>query len=445
MAVFKIFTLSVLFALLIVNVNADASSAVDEVEVIRSDGSDSAVRIEVEQLMMKIQSLESHVDLKTQEVKSKDDKILEKENIIKEKSDTIASLRSEIASVQKKGTSDVEEQLAKAHARSAELEKQVENLKKETELRAKEKGELESRKLEAENKVLELNLKLKSLQKNIDEEKVKIKKTERALQVAEEELMKAKFEATSKIKELTEVHGAWLPPWLAVHVFRCQSYMATHWNMHGKPAMELMIEKAKVKKGQVEKWAEPHVETVKTNWIPSIKEKWFVVKTTAEPHVQSFTTKFIEVYETSKTAATPHVIKLYEVVDSYYQEVKKVSKPHIDRVATAARPHVDKLNRALEPYTKEAFVAYGKFLESATQYHQEVQETVQGYLRKHELTKAIATKELVWFAASALLALPIIILFRICSVIFSRKPQKPNRSANPSHSRRKAKRGHSEK
>ncbi|KAL8101766.1 hypothetical protein AgCh_033600 [Apium graveolens] len=407
MAVFKIFTLSVLFALLIVNVNADASSAVDEVEVIRSDGSDSAVRIEVEQLMMKIQSLESHVDLKTQEVKSKDDKILEKENIIKEKSDTIASLRSEIASVQKKGTSDVEEQLAKAHARSAELEKQ--------------------------------------LQKNIDEEKVKIKKTERALQVAEEELMKAKFEATSKIKELTEVHGAWLPPWLAVHVFRCQSYMATHWNMHGKPAMELMIEKAKVKKGQVEKWAEPHVETVKTNWIPSIKEKWFVVKTTAEPHVQSFTTKFIEVYETSKTAATPHVIKLYEVVDSYYQEVKKVSKPHIDRVATAARPHVDKLNRALEPYTKEAFVAYGKFLESATQYHQEVQETVQGYLRKHELTKAIATKELVWFAASALLALPIIILFRICSVIFSRKPQKPNRSANPSHSRRKAKRGHSEK
>lgn len=54
-------------------------------------------------------------------------------------------------------------------------------------------------------------------------------------------------------------------------------------------------------------------------WIPSIKEKWFVAKTTAEPHVQSFTTKFIEVYETSKTAATPHVIKTYEVVDSYYQ------------------------------------------------------------------------------------------------------------------------------
>ncbi|KAK1355465.1 hypothetical protein POM88_048721 [Heracleum sosnowskyi] len=100
----------------------------------------------------------------------------------------------------------------------------VENLKKETELRAKEKGESESRKLKAENKVLELSLQLKSLQKNIDEEKVEIKKLNVPFKLPKyEELMKAKFEATSKIKELTDVHGAWLPPWLEVHVFRCQS------------------------------------------------------------------------------------------------------------------------------------------------------------------------------------------------------------------------------
>ncbi|KAK1367659.1 DNA repair ATPase-related family protein [Heracleum sosnowskyi] len=449
MAILKLFMLlSLFYALVVSNVSADhdASSTVDH--VVKSDGDDSSsnLMIElVEGLKSKIQSLESHVDLKTQEVKSKDDKILEKEKIIKEKSDTIASLRSEIVSVQKKGTSVVEEQLAKAHARAADLEKQVEDLKKETELRASEKGVLESRVSEAEKKVLEMSSTLKSLKKNINEEKVKIKKTERALQVAEEELMNAKSEATSKIKELTEVHGAWLPPWLAVHVYSCQSYVETQWKMHGKPAMQLVIEKANVKKGQLEKWAEPHVEIVKTKWIPSVKDQWYVVKSNAEPHVQSFSTKCIEVYETSKTVVTPHVIKAHEVVDSYYQEAKKVSKPHIDQVASIAKPHVDKVHGALEPYLKEVVYAYGKFLEYATVYHQEAQGTLEEYFKKHELTRAIATKELVWFAASALLALPFIILFRICSTMFSKKQQKPNRTSNTNHSRRKAKRGHTEK
>lgn len=108
---------------------------------------------------------ESHIDLKTEEVKLKDEKIAEKEKIIKEKSDTLASLRNEMASLQvsnfnfwakhfvnvltcyliynftqwcstlttsfgcivsqKKGTFDAEKQLAKAHARANDLEKQV--------------------------------------------------------------------------------------------------------------------------------------------------------------------------------------------------------------------------------------------------------------------------------------------------------------------------------
>ncbi|GKC20978.1 hypothetical protein Tco_1023128, partial [Tanacetum coccineum] len=53
------------------------------------------------------------------------------------------------------------------------------------------------------------------LQKTIEEQKTKLLKIECALKVAEEELMKTNNEAAQKIRELTEVHSAWLPPWLA--------------------------------------------------------------------------------------------------------------------------------------------------------------------------------------------------------------------------------------
>ncbi|KAM7493575.1 hypothetical protein LguiB_028184 [Lonicera macranthoides] len=448
MAVSKLLVFSVFLALIfftVVRADASVSEEVEKVGV-RSDGSDSSfLKIELDQLKSKIHSLESHVEEKTRELKSKEETILEKERIIKEKSDGIASLRSEIASLERKGSLDAKYEMVKAHARVGELEKQVEKLGKEIEVKNREKEALEARTNEAEKKVLQFNSELEKLQKVIGEQKSKIKKTERALKIAEEELMKAKFEATSKSKELTEVHGAWLPPWLAVHLYSCQSHLETHWNEHGKPAVDILVQKAMDKKAQAQKWAEPHVERIKTEWIPVVKEKWLLVITSVEPHVQTLTTKTIEVYEASKTAATPHIIKVQEFVHPHFQEVKKFSKPYIDQVATATKPHVDKFRSALEPYTKQAVHCYGKFLESASTYHHQVKEIVEESLKKHELTRTFATKEFVWFAASALLALPVIFLFRILSALFCKKAQKPNQHKHTTHTRRKGKRGHSDK
>ncbi|KAK9279699.1 hypothetical protein L1049_013379 [Liquidambar formosana] len=419
----KLVTLSIFFSLIVAKIGADASIQKQE-EVIGLDGSDSSsLKIELEQLKSKIHALESHIDEKTRELKSKDEIIAHYEKTIQEKLDSITSLQSEVTSLQKKGTSDAVEQVGKAHARADELEKLVAKFKKEIETQQRNKYALEARASESEKKMHELNLKLENLQKFNEEQSTKIRKTERALQVAEEEMMKAKFEATSKTKELMEVHGAWIPPWLAVHLIRCQvncvqfilfvlqgllmssdymvnfqAFMETHWNEHGKPAMERVIQKAMVKKAQAEKWAQPHVETMKTKWIPAMKKHWLVITTYIEPHVQSLTSKTVEVYEVSKSAITPHIIIVQKFADPYFQEAKKFSKPYIDQVATVTKPHVDKLRVALRPYTNEVILAYGKFLKSATVYHQQVQATVQEMLKKHELTRPLATKESVWFA-----------------------------------------------
>ncbi|GKU87529.1 hypothetical protein SLEP1_g1921 [Rubroshorea leprosula] len=420
--------------------------AVTEKPSRRSAGAEfSALKIKLDELKSKILDFESELKNKTQELNKKDQVIAEKEKIIRHMSDSVASLQTELSTLQKKGKLDAQERVGKAHAQAVELEKQVDELKIELEVKQKEKEALEAQANEFEKKLTELNLKLENLQKISDEQKSKIRKTERALKVAEEEMMKAKQEATSKNEALMEAHGAWLPPWLAKQLIHCQAFIETHWKEHGKPAMNIAVKKALEKKAQVKKWAEPHLETVKTKWAPAIKEQWLVVRTQVEPHVQLLTAKTVEFYEASKVAMTPHLVRIQEIVDPYFQEAKKFSKPYIDQIATVAKPHIKNVRLVMKPYTKKVVHAYGEFLKSATTYHGQVQATVREMLKQHELTKPLATKELEWFAASALLALPIIILFRISSAIFCKKAKKPSRHAHSHHARRKGKRGHPDK
>ena len=103
---------------------------------------------------------------------------------------------------------------------------------------------LEARANIAEKKIHELNLKLENLQKIGDEQKTRVPKAEHLLKVANEEMLMAKLEAASISEELVKVHRRWVPCWLAVHLRYFQSYIVTHWNDHGRPALDLLIQKA---------------------------------------------------------------------------------------------------------------------------------------------------------------------------------------------------------
>ncbi|CAH2061238.1 unnamed protein product [Thlaspi arvense] len=357
-------------------------------------GVDSASKIKLDELNAKIRLLESQIDDKTRELKGREVLVAEKEKLLQEKQDKVSSLETEVSSLRKKGSSDSVEQLGIAHARAAELEKQVDVLKNFLEQKNREKQSTEARASEAEKKLNELNSRLEKLHKTKDEQKNKIRKLERALKISEEEMLRMRHEAATKANELLEVHGSWLPPWLAVHWMSLQTTAGTHWDAHGKPVMEKVTQKVKKAKTQAEKWAEPHMVNVKTKHIPAMKESF---KTHVEPHVQTLSTKAKEAYHASKSAVTPHFVKFQEHVDPYYQEAKKFSKPYVDQVATATKPHVDKARAIIKPYTKKAIHYYKEFLKSATTYHHQLQKNVERKLKDHELLEPFATKEFIWF------------------------------------------------
>ncbi|XP_010472451.1 PREDICTED: apolipoprotein A-IV-like [Camelina sativa] len=416
---------------------ADAGIDGGEEPKLRSDGGE----IELDQLNSKIRALESQIDEKTRELKGREELVADREKLLQERQAKVASLETEVSSLKKKGSSDSVELLSKAQARAAELEKQVEVLKNFLEQKNKEKESTEARSSAAEKKLNELNSRLEKFHKTNEEQKNKIRKLERALKLSEEEMVRTKNEATTKAKELMEVHGAWLPPWLVVHWAKFQTVAGTHWDAHGKPVLEKVTHKVTQAKNQAEKWAKPHMANVKTKYIPAMKE---TVKTHVEPHVQTLSTKAKEAYHASKSAVTPHIVKFQEHVDPYYQEAKKFSKPYVDQVATATKPHVDKVRATMKPYTKKVVHIYKESLKSASTYHHQLQANVERKLKSHELMEPFATKEFIWFTASALLALPIFIVYKFLCSLFCTKTKKPIRQPHH-HTRRKAKRGHSDK
>ncbi|KAG6536721.1 hypothetical protein ZIOFF_001788 [Zingiber officinale] len=157
----------------------------------------------------------------------------------------------------------------------------------------------------------------RALQKTNDEQYRRIQKTEHALQVAEEELLRVQLEATTKSKELS------------------QELATTHWKEHGQPVLDVLLQKVSEKSIQAQQFMEPHFEYSKAKWM-------FLVSST-EPYVQTVSSKAVEVYHTSKSAMSSHIAKVQEISDPYFQAAKRFSQPYVKQFATITIPHVEKV------------------------------------------------------------------------------------------------------
>ncbi|GKB86316.1 hypothetical protein Tco_0958588 [Tanacetum coccineum] len=170
-------------------------------------------------------SLARIIEARFEAITHKEKAIVEKEQSIKEITYTITSLQSEVASLKAKGSLDANEEIKKDHTLVHELEKQVEKLSMELQLKNNFKEALETTSKDLEKAMLDINPTLHDLQKVTVDQKKKHYKTNHALKIIDEEFKKVKFEATTKIRKLAKVYGAWLPPWLATRLVVYQPYV----------------------------------------------------------------------------------------------------------------------------------------------------------------------------------------------------------------------------
>ncbi|XP_075474869.1 uncharacterized protein LOC142505670 [Primulina tabacum] len=404
---------------------------------------DASSELELLQLKSKISYLETSIEEKTGELKEKDGSIEHLEKVIQEKSNVLVSLQSTVQSLGEKATLDVKGRPGEVDAHINNIKKQIINLKKEIGAQNQKKDDLEVQANIAEKKIEGMKLNLENLQRINDEQKSKIRNAQRALQVAEEKMLKAKSEVSSVAKQLEEVRQAWLPSWLSTHLVHFQSFVVRQWNEHGKPVLDLTIQESLKKKSEVDKRMQRHVETFKKQWLPTIKSRCKTFVDDFQPLVQSLSTQAIDYYHVAHSAIEPHVVKVLEVTDPYFQEAKMFTKPYVDQVSKRAKPHVDKALKSFRPYSKKVARYHKKITKKVRVYHSLVEATLHKILRSYELTKPLATPRFVWFTASVLMAMPLVVLSKL---LLRKEPKRRRRHTHKtSHTHRRSKRSRQDK
>ncbi|XP_010438220.1 PREDICTED: golgin subfamily A member 4-like [Camelina sativa] len=339
-----------------------------------------------DELKSTVSSLQSIITEKNQKLVSKDEKIRGLELYIREKSylfesETDFSSQSE----------DAVKHASKAEEKVYELQKQVYALKREVEMQRKRRLEVEAEKVSQPRSKLE----------NMD--------------------------------------GKWFLSRLGLNPNITQAYLLTLWHQHLSPTLHITLQKVSQIIDQVQKWSESHIETLNSKWIPSIKDACVTFTIYLEPKVQYLTDKSIEVLCTSKQALTPHLIQGFDASYYYLEVIRTHTHPYTTRIMTITKPHLERVQLALEPYTENVRHGFKKLVNSTKIYHRQAQEM----LKNNEVTKPVATMDLAWVGATALIGFPLIFIIKLLSAVSNPKGKKRySHRKEPVVGYRRAKRRH---
>ncbi|VYS64395.1 unnamed protein product [Arabidopsis thaliana] len=282
---------------------------------------------------------------------------------------------------------------------------------------------------EVEEKVYELQKQVFGLKREVETQR------KRRLEVEAELADKKVAQLSSKLENI----DGWFLSKLGLNPTESQAYLMTLWHQHLSPTLHTTLQMVSMKIEQVQKWSEPHIETLNSQWIPSIKDACVTITIYLEPKVQYITDKSIELLYTSKQALTPHLIQGFDASYYYLEVIRTHTHPYTTRIMTLTKPHLERVQVALEPYTENVRHGFQKLVNSTKIYHQQAQEM----LKNNEITKPVATMDLAWVGATALIGFPLIFIIKLLSAVSNPKGKKRhNHKKEPTTGYRRAKRRH---
>lgn len=298
---------------------------------------------------------------------------------LKRKDKKIRTLEKELQRSQNEKSAaivDLEAELAEAKKTISDFNLQVSQLEQELVRIKAEYSAIVKRAELAEAKAdsfeLEASEKLK-LVEVVKEYKIQLEKAESDLRIAKSGKLKAQKELAAKAREMAQSANAWLPPWLAIQASKMRSHMISSWAIYGAPLMESLQRLATLKAAQFRKFSKPYMRSFNKNVRPVVRSQW----------------------KKTKTIIVPQYQRIKKLVLQYLAAGKKYLSPHLSKAST---------------------------------FHEQLQDSVKGTMRKNELLSRWATKELIWYLASALLALPLFASLLVFSSVFgTKKPIKRQR------------------
>lgn len=281
-------------------------------EVVRADG---GIQLEPPQAVKYDYSKD--IELLKSKVLSLEAAIKSKDSILSQKDKQISTLETEMSSLHthKEGAGAAEAQLASALSKVRELESQVRAVKEEAE-KYKQEAKKEADRAKAVESSANAHLAEKEkVVKALSDQKSRLQKAERGLQIAEAAMLKAKAEAETKAKKLEEVHGAWLPPWAAAHAETLQKTASSRWETHAEPAVRNLQRSVSAKAMDAHGFMKPHLDSFKTKVYPVISDKWRKLTLAVAPHLETIRKAGVS----SREYMSPHFETVQNTVDPYVQ------------------------------------------------------------------------------------------------------------------------------
>ncbi|CAM6097363.1 unnamed protein product [Calypogeia fissa] len=397
----------------------DAGVVVEGEEIGVGSGGDKVAPLirEIERLKEKVATLDSSLEKKEAHIS-----VVEKE---------LAVLKEQKAGHggEKETLSKLERELDSMAFRVRELEDQMHAATKDSEQANKYAQALTKRAESAEETVRDLTAKLEKSRSSLSASKKHAADVEKTLKNAEKDIAEAETRLKAHGEELSRVHNQWLPPWAASQFAILQSRAKAKWSSHAKPQVDALYKQASKKAGEAHAFVRPHLDRAASTVGPEVRKHWKTVTDSVSPHVELVRSKSSDGYEyvrkeylgKAQEFLEPHYKTVVETTRPYVTLVQEKTRPYVDQISTASKPYLDHARKFVNPYLEKASPYYRDAISAALKHHENLQEAVRKNLSKTELAASILTQELVWFLASALLALPVLIALLIFSSAFGGK------------------------